>query len=111
SKQSGSAFPIGITNVTFTATDGHNNTATATFKVTINLTGGGGSNSTTTTYDIAAFAGSGTYGSGGDAGAATAATFKQPQGVAVDSAGNVYIADAEARMVRKVNASDGKIAL
>ena len=108
SKASGSSFPVGVTTVTFTATDTHGNTATATFKVTVNSSSGNGAG-TTTTYDIAAFAGSGAYGSSGDAGAATAATFRRPQGVAVDAAGNVYIADADARVVRKVNASDGKI--
>src|SRR5581483_8605031 len=34
-KASGSTFPIGMTTVTFTAKDAHNNTATASFKVTV----------------------------------------------------------------------------
>jgi len=104
-KTPGAFFPLGPTTVTFTASDGNGNTATASFKVTIFVTGG----PSVTTYNIDAFAGNGIYGSNGDGGAASAATFKQPQGVAVDAAGNVYIADSEMRVVRKVNASDGKV--
>jgi uncharacterized protein (TIGR03437 family) len=41
----------------------------------------------------------------GDGAAATAATLQQPSGVAVDSAGNLYIADGQDQRVRKVNAA------
>jgi uncharacterized protein (TIGR03437 family) len=41
----------------------------------------------------------------GDGAAATAATLQQPSGVAVDSAGNFYIADGQDQRVRKVNAA------
>ncbi len=41
----------------------------------------------------------------GDGAAATAATLQQPSGVAVDSAGNIYIADGQDQRVRKVNAA------
>ncbi len=51
---------------------------------------------------ISTFAGSGTAGSGGDEGPATAASLNQPQGLAVDPAGNVYIADTLNHRVRKV---------
>jgi trimeric autotransporter adhesin len=51
---------------------------------------------------ITAFAGNGEKGWSGDGGAATAATLKAPIGVAVDRAGNVYIADAGNNIVRKV---------
>jgi sugar lactone lactonase YvrE len=108
SKASGSFFNLGATTVTFTATDSRGNTATASFKVTINLVNG---STGSTIYNIDAFAGQGSFGLSGDAGAALQASFKQPHGVAVDAAGNVYISDAEARAVRKVNASDGKISL
>jgi sugar lactone lactonase YvrE len=48
-------------------------------------------------------------GNNGDGGAATAAVFNQPHGVAVDSKGNVYIADSSNHRVRKVDAGSGTI--
>jgi uncharacterized protein (TIGR03437 family) len=48
------------------------------------------------------FAGTGTAGNSGDGGPATAATLKAPAGLAVDSAGNVYIADTGNNRLRKV---------
>ena len=56
---------------------------------------------------ITTVAGNGTSGSSGDNGSATNAQLKGPQGVAVDSAGNLYIADPTDHRVRKV--SDGVI--
>jgi uncharacterized protein (TIGR03437 family) len=47
----------------------------------------------------------GSCGFGGDNGIATNASLGFPQGVAVDSAGNVYIADTNNARVRKVNTS------
>ena len=41
----------------------------------------------------------------GDGGAATAAEFAQTQAVAVDAAGNIYIADRYSSQIRKVNTS------
>ena len=41
----------------------------------------------------------------GDNGPATSAKLNQPTGVAVDAAGNLYIADPQDQRVRKVNAS------
>jgi DNA-binding beta-propeller fold protein YncE len=101
---SGSLFPIGATTVTFTTADAAGNPATATFKVTVVCNGaecspGGG---TGMSFTIGAFAGSGAYGTSGDGATATAAAFKQPSGIAVDLAGNVYISDAEARVIRRV---------
>jgi uncharacterized protein (TIGR03437 family) len=58
---------------------------------------------------ISTIAGSGTGGSGGDGGAATAAQLNAPFGVALDTAGNVYIADFSNNRVRKV-AVNGTIA-
>jgi sugar lactone lactonase YvrE len=52
---------------------------------------------------IATVAGNGTSGYGGDNASATAAELYQPEGVAVDSAGNLYIADLGNYRVRKVN--------
>ncbi len=57
---------------------------------------------------ISTFAGNGSDGSTGDGGAATAASVT-PASVAVDSAGNLYIADSAASRVRKVSAATGII--
>jgi uncharacterized protein (TIGR03437 family) len=51
---------------------------------------------------ISNFAGTGTAGSSGDGSAATGAQLSGPQGLAVDSAGNLYIADTQNHRVRKV---------
>jgi hypothetical protein len=51
------------------------------------------------------FAGTGTAGYTGDGALATLATLKSPKGVAIDSAGNVYIADSGNNVIRKVNAA------
>jgi len=56
------------------------------------------------------FAGSGKGGFSGDGGAATAAELNQPYGVAIDGAGNLYIADTVNYRVRRVNAATGVIA-
>jgi len=53
----------------------------------------------------------GTEGSSGDGGDATAAALKTPQGVFVDGAGNIYIADTGNHRIRKVTATTGKISL
>ncbi len=58
---------------------------------------------------ISTVAGVGTSGFSGDGGPATAAELNNPVGVTVDSAGNIYIADALNRRVRKVTASTGVI--
>ena len=58
---------------------------------------------------ITTVAGTGFTGSAGDGGAATQAELNAPTGVAVDAAGNVYIADAGNQRIRKVTAADGKI--
>jgi uncharacterized protein (TIGR03437 family) len=52
---------------------------------------------------ITTVAGSGTYGSSGDGGPATGASLNQPCGVAVDAAGNIYVADTYNSRIRKVS--------
>ncbi|MFE9399947.1 RICIN domain-containing protein [Streptomyces flavidovirens] len=58
--------------------------------------------------EISTVAGTGTAGSDGDGGPAISAQLNGPRGVAVDSAGNLYIADHVNNRVRKVTA-DGEI--
>lgn len=64
---------------------------------------------TATTGNISTVAGSGSNGFSGDGGPATAAKLYYPYGVAVDMAGNIYIADDVNNRVRKVTASTGNI--
>jgi sugar lactone lactonase YvrE len=52
---------------------------------------------------ISTFAGTGTAGNSGDGGPAVQAQLNMPQGLAVDSAGNVYIADTLNNEVRRVD--------
>ncbi len=58
---------------------------------------------------ITTVAGNGTQGYSGDGGAATAASLYSPQGMALDSAGNLYIVDEMNARVRKVAATTGII--
>ncbi|WP_247235536.1 leucine-rich repeat domain-containing protein [Telluribacter sp. SYSU D00476] len=53
---------------------------------------------------ITTIAGTGTYSYSGDGGPATEATIREPQGIAVDGAGNLYFADGGTR-IRKVSTS------
>jgi hypothetical protein len=53
--------------------------------------------------------GTGPLASNGDGGPATAARFTCPSGIAVDSAGSVYVSDIEEGTVRKVDANTGII--
>jgi sugar lactone lactonase YvrE len=59
---------------------------------------------------ISTFAGTGAAGESGDTQAATNAELWAPEGVALDAAGNVYIADTGNNAIRKVNASTGGMA-
>jgi uncharacterized protein (TIGR03437 family) len=58
---------------------------------------------------ITTIVGNGQAGRGGDNGPAASATLSSPSGVAVDAAGNLYIADAGNNVIRKVTASTGVI--
>jgi len=54
---------------------------------------------------ISTIAGNNTIGYGGDGGAATAASLWWPSEVALDRSGNIYIAEEENAVIRKVNTS------
>jgi sugar lactone lactonase YvrE len=58
---------------------------------------------------ISTVAGTGAIGYSGDGGPATAAMLALPQTVAVDGAGNLYIADNDNARIRKVDATTGTI--
>jgi sugar lactone lactonase YvrE len=58
---------------------------------------------------ISTLAGTGTAGYTGDGSAASSATLSTPTSTAVDSAGNIYIADTANNAVRMINASSGDI--
>jgi sugar lactone lactonase YvrE len=61
------------------------------------------------TGNIATVAGNGTLGYSGDGGLAINAELKDPSGIALDAAGNIYIADSENAVIRKVTAATGII--
>ncbi len=62
-----------------------------------------------TVTTVTAFAGTGLSGTTGDGGLATAATFTNPWDVAVDTNGDVYVADKAGNNVRKIAAATGII--
>ncbi|HTX37177.1 MAG TPA: kelch repeat-containing protein [Bryobacteraceae bacterium] len=82
--------------------------ATASASDSTNITSGGASGPVQP-YLIGTVAGSPVAGFGGDGGLATNAELNGPTGVAVDGAGNLYIADNVNHRVRKVAAGTGII--
>jgi sugar lactone lactonase YvrE len=62
-----------------------------------------------TTGVITTIAGTGTHGYSGDGGPATNAELYNPEGLAVDSSGNVYFAEEANNVIRKVTAATGII--
>ena len=65
----------------------------------------------TTSGTISTVAGTGVAGATGDTGPATSATLNGPTGVAVDSANNLWIADAGNLVIRRVDGVTGTITL
>jgi sugar lactone lactonase YvrE len=61
------------------------------------------------TGKITTVAGDGFYGYSGDGGAATSAELAEPVGIALDSHGNLFIADFDNNVIREVKASTGII--
>jgi sugar lactone lactonase YvrE len=62
-----------------------------------------------TTGIITTIAGTGTGGYSGDGGPATSAKLYNPEGLAVDSSGNVYFAEEANNVIRKLTAANGII--
>jgi hypothetical protein len=60
---------------------------------------------------ITTIAGNGSWGYSGDGGLATLASFRNPSDVAVDSAGNLFIADSDNDRIRKISAPKASIDL
>ena len=58
---------------------------------------------------ITTVAGTGTLGYSGDGEPATSAMIGKPSGIAIDTAGNIYIADADNNRIRRVEAATGII--
>ena len=58
---------------------------------------------------VTVVAGNGTSGYAGDGGLATSAALFKPEGVFVDSSGNIFIADTENSVIREVIATTGDI--
>jgi trimeric autotransporter adhesin len=63
-----------------------------------------------TTGVIRTLAGNGSYGYSGDGGAAASATLNNPQSVAIDSQGNIYVSDRSNNRIREVNTPAGSVA-
>jgi RHS repeat-associated protein len=64
---------------------------------------------TVSTGVITTIAGNGTFGYSGDGSAATSAELGDPQGIALDNSGNIYFADTNNDVVRRIDASNGTI--
>src|ERR1022692_1007395 len=77
---------------------GDNNYSVSTASVTVMVT----PPASTSSYLISTVAGNGVKGFGGDGGPATAAALYYPYGVAVDGAGNLFVADSLENRIRKV---------
>ena len=58
---------------------------------------------------ISTYAGTGAAGYAGDGGGATSAKLRNPEGVFVDASGDLYVADTDNHVIRKVSAATGVI--
>jgi sugar lactone lactonase YvrE len=93
----------GIASITLsTLALGYHDVSAVFSSDSINFTGSSSPTHATTT--VGAF-GDGPYQFSGDGGPATAAVLSNPQGVAIDTHGDLFIADADDKVVRKVSAS------
>src|SRR5262249_43461578 len=82
----------GLNNLTVTAWDVSGNASSAQLAVTY-----------TANQVVVTVAGTGVSDNTGDGGPGTAATLYQPRGVAVDSKGNIIVADTQNRRVRRIS--------
>ncbi len=95
-----------VTGTTSTGTGVFTGTGTGVFTSTgTGASTGTGTSATTSTAVVSLYAGTGTAGYSGDGGAATSAMLNHPYGGAIDSAGNIYVADTFNSVVRKVTPS------
>ncbi|MBB5315636.1 NHL domain-containing protein [Tunturibacter empetritectus] len=62
-----------------------------------------------TSGNLTTIAGTGTQGFSGDTGPATSATLDSPQGLALDAANNLYLADTHNHRIRRINLATGLI--
>jgi sugar lactone lactonase YvrE len=99
----GSAISAGLVGPTGVAVDASGNVYIADADGNRVRMVAGVTSSSYTQGDIYTLAGKGTAGYGGDVGPATSATLNAPRGVAVDSTGNIYIADSGNNRVRMVS--------
>jgi uncharacterized protein (TIGR03437 family) len=88
----GVGLQSGLNNLTVTAWDANGNAASAQLAVTY-----------TPNQIVVTVAGTGAIDNTGDGGPGTAATLNQPRGVAVDSKGNILVADTQNRRVRRIS--------
>src|SRR6266568_5059338 len=97
-------------SVTFTPTDTTDyNTATATVTLTVSALPNSGPITLPGQGIISTLVGNGTAGYSGNAGLALGMALDAPWGIAVDAAGNIYIADKASCVIRKVTAATGII--
>ena len=99
------AATIDVAAGTFTDAAGNNNTAATQFNWTYDGTASTMTIATTLaiTPVVTTLAGSGSAGSANGTG--TAASFYRPHGVAVDGSGNVYVADVDNHLIRKITSA------